>query len=86
MPSLQRQEGYLLIDNTAAGEGKMEAATLTCCHCQRIFLKNPDRVRARGYCAKCDSYVCDNPACNAQCSPFWKRLDAELTRIIHQGV
>lgn len=85
MHSKQSHEGYLLIDNTAAGEGKIEAATITCAHCQVTFLKNPMRTRARGYCAKCDAYVCDNPGCSAECRPFWKMVDDELTRIINQG-
>lgn len=85
MSSLQRQEGYLLVDNTAAGEGKLESATITCCHCQRTFLKNPQRTRPRGYCAKCDAYVCDNPECSTECRPFWKTLETELTRITNKG-
>lgn len=48
-----------------AGEGKQfEAATLTCSHCNRVFLKNPDRERPRNRCAKCNHYVCDNPGCH----------------------
>lgn len=36
-----------------------ESATITCCHCQRIVVLNPDRSRSRGFCPKCDGYVCD---------------------------
>jgi hypothetical protein len=36
-----------------------ESATITCSHCQRIVVMNPDRSRSRGYCPKCDHYVCD---------------------------
>lgn len=44
----------------AVGEGKMlEAATLTCGHCQGTVIKNPNRKRERAYCAKCTDYICD---------------------------
>lgn len=43
-----------------AGEGQMlEAPTITCSHCHQVLIVNPDRQRARGYCGKCDHYVCD---------------------------
>ena len=53
----------------------MESATVTCCHCQVVVVLNPLRTRPRGYCQKCDRYVCDNPVCNRECSPFEKVLD-----------
>lgn len=40
-------------------QGMVEAATITCSHCQVQMIRNPGRVRARGYCPKCDHYVCD---------------------------
>lgn len=59
-----------------APAGKMfESATKTCCHCQTIVVLNPDRTRPRGYCRKCDNYVCDNPQCNLECVPAKKVLD-----------
>lgn len=56
---MTHKEGYLLIDNRASGQGMLEAATLTCSHCQLQMVRNPARERARGYCPKCDHYVCD---------------------------
>jgi hypothetical protein len=41
-----------------AGE-KYESATICCSHCQRVVVLNPDRTRERGYCRKCDHYICD---------------------------
>ena len=42
------------------GEGQvLEAATITCAHCHVQMIVNPARTRARGYCPKCDHYVCD---------------------------
>jgi hypothetical protein len=70
------------------GPGKVfEAATLTCGHwpCGRIVIKNPDRVRARGYCPKCDHFVCD--FCEAErvktgvCIPFQKGMADYLEEV-----
>lgn len=70
MNSKRSQEGYLLIDHRA-GEGVgprgsaigpgtlVERATCTCSHCQRVVVVNPLRTRERGYCPKCDHYLCD---------------------------
>lgn len=38
---------------------RLEAATLTCKHCQKTVIKNPERTRARGYCSGCDHFICD---------------------------
>lgn len=58
------------------GKGQMfEADVLTCSHCQRAVLLNPARERPRGYCAKCNHYICDTPACNVDCQPIKKLLD-----------
>ena len=43
----------------AAGGQVYESATVTCSHCQRVVILNPDRTRARTWCAKCDRYICD---------------------------
>lgn len=86
MRSKTSNEGYLLIDNRAAGGTLLEAATVTCCHCQRTYIRNPLRVRARGYCAKCDAYVCDNPACSETCTNFWSMIEDEQTKIIHREI
>lgn len=70
------REGYLLIDHRAGpgmpagfieqsgiparGGSMVEMATLTCAHCRGLSIKNPWRQRERGYCAKCDAYICDS--------------------------
>lgn len=64
------------------GAGKLfEGATITCSHCQRVFIKNPDRVRTRGYCPKCDHFICDpceleRVRSGGACTPFKKIIDA----------
>jgi hypothetical protein len=47
-------------DPKQCGEGQVyESATLTCSHCGTAFVKNVFRTRERGYCSKCDHYICD---------------------------
>lgn len=60
----------------AASRGVHEAPTLRCCHCGTIVILNPDRKRARHYCAKCDHYVCDNPTCVLVCTPLMQTVEA----------
>ncbi len=69
------------------GAGKrFESATITCSHCQRVVVLNPDRSRERGYCKKCDHYICDGCtdllAKTRQCVPFCKILDDEQEKLI----
>lgn len=69
-----------------AGEGTVaEMPTLTCVHCNAVVILNPERTRARGHCFKCDAYVCDNPACHANCTPFAGKLDAAETAAYRVG-
>lgn len=53
----------------------LESATVTCCHCQVVVVLNPLRTRPRGYCQKCDRYICDSPVCHRDCTPFERVLD-----------
>lgn len=39
--------------------GLYETATVTCSHCHAQVILRPDRTRDRGYCRKCDHYICD---------------------------
>ena len=64
------------MDAPVVGAGAtFESATMTCCHCNAVVVLNPLRTRPRGYCAKCDQYVCDNAGCGLECRPFAKLLD-----------
>jgi ribosomal protein S27AE len=54
---------------------KFEADIQFCAHCGTQVILNPKRVRARGYCAKCNHYICDNPICNKTCEPLKALLD-----------
>ena len=92
-------EGYLLVDHRAGGglDGPLragavfESATLTCSHCQRQVVLNPDRSRPRGYCPKCDRYVCDGceatrVASGGECKTFKQIMDDHQEAVLKQGV
>lgn len=56
-----------------------ESATITCSHCERVVVLNPNRSRERGYCRRCDRYICDQCttvlAQTGVCRPFKQVLD-----------
>ena len=56
-----------------------------CSHCGCQVVLNPLRERPRGYCAKCDHYICDNPICNKECIPLVKILDKNAVLIDNQS-
>ncbi|HVJ31669.1 MAG TPA: hypothetical protein VND94_01025 [Terriglobia bacterium] len=58
------------------GRGKFESATVTCKHCGKVQVLNPTRSRERGYCGKCDHYICDEWACHQSCRPLARYVDA----------
>jgi hypothetical protein len=43
-----------------AGGSLLERDVLTCSHCQRGVILEPLRTRDRGYCPKCNHFVCDS--------------------------
>jgi hypothetical protein len=60
--------------------GKMfESPTINCSHCERLVVLNPDRSRSRGYCPKCDRYLCDDcefaRVQTGICRPFKQLID-----------
>jgi hypothetical protein len=93
MKTKRNQEGYLLIDNRATeeaipgfGSRIFETGAVTCSHCQAGVIINPQRTRARGYCPKCDHYICDSCeikrfASGGECKPFKKLLDEAQERL-----
>lgn len=98
-------EGEILIDHSASpgltpeqlggfapavGKGEVfESAINTCAHCQAMVVLNPDRTRERGYCSKCDKYLCD--ACafrltvTLTCDSAERRFDRALDEIERFG-
>jgi hypothetical protein len=74
MQSKRQFDGELSIDNRSSGGGLVEFATMTCSHCNVVFLRNPGRTRARQFCSKCDHYICDS--CDERnCLPLRKLFD-----------
>lgn len=62
------------------GRGTLtQRPTINCSHCSALVILEPLRTRDRGYCPKCDKYVCD--LCEAErvstgvCRPFQKVID-----------
>jgi uncharacterized paraquat-inducible protein A len=77
MFSKRRLEGELTVDDRASGGALFESATTTCSHCNKIVVLNPDRQRPRGYCSRCDHYICDS--CDERnCLPIRKLFDQLL--------
>lgn len=66
--------GNLLIDHRAFDGSVVERDTSTCTHCQCVVVLNPLRSRERGYCSKCDHYICDE-CVGKPCTPFAKILE-----------
>jgi hypothetical protein len=64
--------------------GLFESPTVTCCHCGSVVVINPQRIRARHYCAPCDHYVCDQYACITTCTPVRKAMDATIETAAQQ--
>ena len=59
--------------------GVQEMHTLTCCHCNRVVVLNPARVRERHWCFRCDHYVCDAQYCIENCNPFQQTIELGLS-------
>jgi hypothetical protein len=62
-----------------AGGQVLEAPVIACAHCQAIVIVNPDRQRERGWCSRCDKYLCDECVglmrVTLECRSFARRLD-----------
>lgn len=71
--------GKGLLDSRNAITGvHLEFNTLTCVHCNRVVVLNPERKRERHTCLKCNAYVCDSPGCNTDCNPIQEGIELAL--------
>jgi hypothetical protein len=70
------------------GSALIQRSTITCSHCERIVVLNPDRARSRGYCPKCDRHVCDEcetvRVVTGVCRPFKQVID-EFVEDVERG-
>lgn len=88
-PGLTREQiGYF--DAPAVPKGEIfESAIVICSHCQAAVILNPQRTRDRGWCAKCDKYLCDE--CTEtmhrtlECRSF-ERLKDQVLDLADKGV
>ncbi len=78
MTGRRAHEGYIMLDERAAGGRLIESASYTCPHCQRIETVDPLRQRDVRMCAKCDRYLCTRPECNGLECRSVKRRFSEL--------
>lgn len=85
-------EGEFLIDHRASpgtsevpGGDLYESAIIVCQHCAANVVLNPKRERPRGYCAKCDGYICDNPLCSRECTPIVQAFDVMRNHLEQSG-
>jgi hypothetical protein len=87
-------EGYLMVDHRAGdgmlgAKGMFEAATITCSHCQRQFIRNPARQRDRCWCTGCDHYICDQCGIvrsqTGECRTFRKIMDDHEKQVIRNA-
>lgn len=81
-------DALVVAQGLPAGSGKIkfESATFTCSHCEAVVVMNPNRQRSRGYCPKCDHYVCDNcearrAASGGECLPFKVMVEQFLNQV-----
>lgn len=74
-------QGYLLIDERAAGLGQREWDTEQCPHCERILKIATQTIHAEAYCMRCGARVCPDGPCATHCTPFLRRLEAQRAAI-----
>lgn len=75
------------LDPKLTAEGKLlEAATIACGHCPGVFIRNPDRKRARGYCRQCDHYICDGCAAAAHEPDYVHRTRWDIMNLVMAGL
>lgn len=94
MPSLQRFNGELMVDNRASGDeppglkgmgAHFSVPTLSCRHCGGVWVVNPNRTRPRNHCRTCDKYICDGCAAVAKSPDYTHRTIDDLTELVMSG-
>jgi hypothetical protein len=74
---LSRGKGTLLVTSV---DGETEQHTITCCHCNAIFVIKVGSGTERGYCFMCNAPTCGKRRCSEECVPFMKRIEETENR------
>lgn len=86
---MEKELGYLLLDNRLSGGELFEASTFTCTHCNAVVVMNPDRKRERYKCHGCRHPICDSCAATYsqthECRNLAGLIDQEFERVARQG-
>lgn len=69
LSSEKKPSGHILMD------GNVIADTKQCGHCHKHVLSVRGSGITRGYCMKCNSWLCGAPECVSYCYPFEKRME-----------
>jgi hypothetical protein len=72
-------KGTLLFTTDTDRAPNEEWFTVTCCHCNGIFIVRPGSGKKRDWCFMCGASTCGNAPCNPAlngCTPFEKKLEA----------
>jgi len=96
MFSKRSREGEILIDHRCSPglpsvpQGQIfESAVIVCGHCQFAVILMPLRTRERGWCSKCDKYLCDDCTetlrVTLECRDVERVLDAIQNQAEHDG-
>ena len=82
---MQKDLGYLRVDNRLSGGALLEASTFTCTHCSMVVVMNTDRMRPRTKCRGCQHLICDNCAAaysqTQQCELLARRIDEQFEAV-----
>lgn len=72
----KRTSGYVLITDPDAPHGLVEEGeTLSCAHCQAIWVVKPGSGTKRGWCFNCNAALCGKGQCLSACVPFEKAIE-----------
>lgn len=82
-PGISAEQAASVRSEVVVPKGKkLETPTYNCSHCERLVIMRPDRSKIRGYCRKCDRYLCDDCTLVAkvtgECSSFKRFTDRYL--------
>lgn len=69
--SMIKPHGTLII-TPLDGSKEQQIDLCQCVHCQKTWLMQPGSGRLRGYCGRCNGYVCGSHAC-FECKGPWER-------------